>query len=159
MISNSRKSCSLSVTECMEMNDLCSPQYYNITICTEKNCTLDSKTKQVPSSQTSTSISETPLIKYVTVCPPVSYQTPSLFPTDMLPVSTSQKSKATAVSTATDSRNIKERVVYTVGAVAIALLLGTNIALCVALWIKRNQLKKSKLFSCLKKKQVYLFYI
>ena len=157
MISNSQKSCSLSVTECMEINDPSSLQYYNITICTEKNCTLDSKTKHVPSSQTSTSISETPLTKYVTVCPAVSYQTPSLFPTDMLPVSTSQESKATAVSTATESQNIKETVVYTVGAVAIALLLGTNIALCVALWIKRNQLKKSEFLSCLETQRKYIY--
>ena len=139
--------------------------------------THDSKTTQVPSLQTSMTISETHLIKYVTVCPPFSYQTPSLFLTDMLLVSKSQESKATAestatdklsvsnsleskataVSTATESLNIKETVIYSVGAVAIALLLGTNISLCFVLWIKRNQLKKSELFSCLEEHRENIF--
>ena len=157
MISNSQKSCSLNITECMEIRNKSSSQYYNMTICTVKNCTLDSKTTQVPSSPTSMAISETPLIKYVTVCPPVSYQTPSPCLTDMLPVSKSQESKATAVSTATESLNIREKVIYSVGAVAIALLLGTNISLCVALWIKRNQLNKSELFSCFETQSKYIY--
>ena len=179
MISNS-ECCSLSITECTEMHNLSPPQScsttiyetYSTTIYTEKNFILDSKTTQVPISPTSMATSETPLIKYVTVCPPVSYQTPSpcltdMLPvsksqeskvtavstaTDMLPVSNSQEYKATAVSTATESINIKETVIYSVGAVVIALLLGTNISLCVALWIKRNQMNKSELFPILKHK-------
>ena len=104
-------------------------------------------------------ISETLLTNYVTVCPPVSYQTPSPCLTDTLSVSKSQECKATAVSTATGSlkKNIREKVVYSVGAVVIALLLGTNISLCVTLWIKRNQLKKSELFFFFKKQSKYIY--
>ena len=133
---------------------------YSTTIYIANNCTLDSKTAQVPSSLTFMTISETLLTKYVTVCPPVSYQTPSPCLSDMLPFSNSQEYKATAESTAPGSLSIREKLIYSVGAVAIALLLGTNISLCVALWIKRNQLKKSEHFSCLKNtKQVYLLLI
>ena len=103
-------------------------------------------------------ISETPLTKYVTVCPPFSYQTPPTWLTDILSVSKSLEYKVTAVSTATESLHIKETVIYSVGAVAIALLLGTNISLCVALWIKRNQLKKSELFSFLETRSKYIHF-
>ena len=172
MNSNSQ-CCSLSITECMEIHDPTPPQLnsttiyviysttiyatYSTTIYTVNNCTLDSKTAQVPSSPTFMTISETPLITYVTVCPPVSYQTPSPCLTDMLPVSNSLESRATAVFTVTGSLNIREKVIYSVGAVAIALLLGTNISLCVTLWIKRHQLKKSELFSCLEEHKASMF--
>ena len=115
-----------------ENNESCAS--VNITICnsftnTTSNCScLTSKTSEthiassetpsnclpIVSDQTHTTLSET-----LSSCLPiVSYQTLS-----------------------TNSSNVFEAT-YSIFVVAILLLLGTNIAFCIAFWIKRNQLKK-----------------
>ena len=120
---------------------LSSESLSTVIVSTTQCCSLDTKCANYSSLEYKFNTSPTNV--NITICNPFTKTTSkssethialSETPSNCLPIVSYQTLSA-------NSPNAFEAT-YPIFAVAILLLLGTNIAFCIALWIKRNQLKK-----------------